>query len=364
MDIKFYDYEKLYDFNVFQLIFEIKKNLLNGEFILGSDLDLFEKNLAKFLNVNYAIGLSDCTNALTVGIKCLNFKERSEIIIPSHTFIATLNSIYNSGHIPIVADIDDSGLLDLNQIEKYISKNTAAILLVNINGNTVNIEKLKKISEKYNIEIIEDNAQGFGSKYKNIFCGTFGKFGALSFYPTKILGCFGDGGAILTDDKELYQKIRKYRNHGRDESGKILSMGGNYRLDNFQAKILNMRLLKLADKIKFRRTMANAYNNYLSNNKNIFLPKINKDVFCSYQNYEILCNRRDDLQDFLKKKKIQTLVQWKGIPLHQQTFFNFKCKMKNCDEYFKKCLCLPLNYSISKDKIKYVSDAIIQFYGE
>ena len=363
--INFYNYKTLYLNNKYLYDKVITKNLSAGEFILGKDLNKFEKQITNYLNVKYCLGLSDCTNALTLGLKSLNYPKNSKIIIPSHTFVATMNSVYNAGYIPVVCDINNFGKIDPFLVEKYLSIETKAIIAVNLNGEPCDYDSLIKITSKYKIDLIEDNAQGFGAKYKDKYLGTFGKFSALSFYPTKILGCFGDGGAILTNDYKIYKQVKLLRNHGRNTNNKVIKWGTNCRLDNIQAAILSTNLKMMTHKINKRRRLAHIYFKLLSKIDKITLPIQNQNYFSTYQNYEILSYNRDKLRIYLFNNGIETLVQWKGISLNNINLKNYKkiTKFINTKYYFKRCLCLPINESLTKKDIEYICEKIRIFFS-
>ncbi len=362
--MKFYNYKKLYR-NKFSK--NILENLKTGEFILGKEVFKLENNLKKYLNVKDVITCGSATSALEIGILNLNLPPNSEIIVPSHTFIATINGIVSAGHSPIIADIDETGLIDVKKVKNYINKKTKAIICVNLNGMMCEMNKLKDICKKKNLYLIEESAQGFGAEYNNKKSGSFGIFSVFSFYPTKILGSFGDGGCIATNNNTLGKKIRTYANHGRFK-GSVISDGTNSRLDNFQAMILNSNLKLINISIKKRIKLAKEYYLNFKENKNISFPfknrkKINKykDVF---QNFEILVKKRNALKRFLNKRKIETLIQWKGVPVNKIKLKKIKLKNKydGTNKYFKECLCLPIGDHVNKQQVKKISQAINDFY--
>ena len=365
MKISFYNYKSLYLNNQKSYLRKIDKNLITGEFILGKELEKFEEKVCKYLNVKYCLGTSSATSAMEIGLASLPKNNKSEIILPSHTFVATIDAIYNAGFNPIVADIDNTGMINCEKLENLISNKTFGILAVNINGNSCNYGYLKLISKKYNLHIFEDNAQGFGTKYNNNFTGGIGIFGALSFYPTKILGCFGDGGAIVTNNYKMYINAKKIRNHGRNAKGHVEQWGTNSRLDNVQAAVLNYNLTKVEQTIKKRITLAKLYFELLRNNKNIkFTHTRNSSlVRHTFQNFEILVKKRNQLKNFLKENGIETLIQWKSIPINKLNLPKFKnSSLKITSNYFKYCLCLPINNSLTEKEVHYICKKINLFY--
>ena len=367
MTIPFYNYKKLYLKDRRNYLKIIDKSLETGQFILGDELTKFEKKLSNYLNCKYVVGVSNATSAMEIGLLSLdNIHKKTEIIVPSHSFVATIDAIHKSGFTPRIIDIDSNGLIDVNKIEKAINMKTFGIMAVNLNGMSCDYGALKKIINKHKINLFEDNAQGFGAQFKGKFAGTFGIFSAFSFYPTKILGCFGDGGAIVTNNFKLFNKAKRYRNHGRDEKGAILSWGINSRLDNMQAAILNHNLKRININIKKRVFLSNIFYNKTKNNPNInfhIRNNLNDNYLDVFQNLEIQVDNRRNLIKFLNKNKIQTLIQWKGVTLDKLPLKNIKVeKLINTNIFFNKCLCIPLSDSVNKDEIIYIADKINAFY--
>tara|TARA_B100000131_G_C17880327_1_gene518020 strand:- start:40 stop:729 length:690 start_codon:yes stop_codon:yes gene_type:complete len=229
------------------------------------------------------------------------------------------------------------------------------------------MDKIQKIADENNLLIIEDAAQGLGSLYKNKMAGTFGKAGTYSFYPAKVLGCFGDGGAVVTDDDNIYQKIYEMRDHGRDDSGEHVSWGFNSRLDNLQAAILLEKFKTFEDDIKLRREIASLYHDRLKDIDELIMPPApnnESDRFDTFQNFEIQCEKRDDLKLFLADNGIGTLIQWGGKAIHQIRGLNFNCNdLPFTENLFSKCMLLPMNSLMSLDDAEYVSDIIKKFYS-
>jgi len=336
-----------------------------GAFILQSDLKKFEENIAKYLKVKYAIGVANGTDAIWLGLMASGIKENDEIIIPSHTYVATAAAIHMLKAKPILCECKVDGMMDEEDIIKRISKKTKAIMPVQLNGRCCDMDKIKKIAKGYKLKIFEDAAQAFGSKYKNKFAGTFGEFGTISLYPAKLLGCYGDGGILLTNSKKIASSVNQLRDHGRNDKGKVVSWGFNSRLDNLQAAILNYKLKNYKKDILFRRKVANYYNNKLINNKNLQLPpppSLNKN-FDVYQNYEIQAYKRNKLKVYLQRKGIRCLIQWNGDPIHNFSKLGFKNNsLKKTTKYFNNCLMLPMNTSVNFKQLKFICKEINNFY--
>ena len=243
MKVPFFNYPKLYQDDSDVLDPVIKDCLKRGAFIMQDDLSSFEDDLANYLNVKHVIGVADGTMAILLGLKALNLKQGGEVILPSHTFVATAAAVQHAGLKPVLCDCKEDHLMDHNDIEHRINQNTVAIMPVQLNGRTCEMDKIQDLANEYNLKIAEDSCQALGSKFKEKFAGTFGSFGALSFYPSKTLGCFGDGGAIITSDSEVFENIIQLRDHGRGNDGLVTKWGFNSRLDNIQAAVLKLNSL-------------------------------------------------------------------------------------------------------------------------
>jgi len=365
--VPFFNYPHVY--NQYSNIIKPKliSVLKKGAFILQTELETFEKKLSKFLNAKYVIGVADGTNAILLSLKALNLKKGDEVIISSHTYIATASAIHDSGGIPVVIDCKKDFMMDENKIEKAISKKTKFIIPTQLNGRVCEMDKILKIAKKYRLKVVEDGAQSIGAKYKNKNSTTFGLTGTLSFYPAKILGCFGDGGAIITNNKTIAEKLFKLRDHGRGKSGKVETWGTNSRLDNIQALVLSIKLNYLKKDLNRRRELASIYNQGLKDIKELNLPpppKKNSKNFDVFQNYELTAQKRDNLRKYLKKNGISTLIQWNGQAIHSIKGIKVKkVSYRETENIFKKILMLPLNTSLKNSDVKYVIKKIRFFYG-
>ena len=369
--VPFFNYPEIYERfkNEFDKIFSDVCS--RGAFILQKDLHEFESELADFLKVKYVLGVADGTNALYLGLKALGIGPSDEVIISPHTYVATANAIQMAGAKIVFADIDNNFLLCPKSAASKITKKTKVIMPTQLNGRCANMPSLLRLAEENNILLAEDSAQGLGAKYGDEFAGTFGSFGTLSFYPAKLIGCFGDGGAIMTNDSVLAEKVRAMRDHGRDELGKVTLWGTNSRLDNLQAAFLRLRLKHFNEDIDRRREIARRYYLGLSKLSEVRLPPSpdNSDPhFDVFQNYECTFDRRDQLRLYLHDKGIGTLIQWGGMPVHHFDDLGFgKEKFSDLsatDNFFEQCLMLPMNMSLSNDDIDYVINSIIKFYSK
>ena len=350
---------------------EIFKSLNNifktGQYILGDDVDNFEKKICSLLDVKYCIALNSGTDALTLGMHLLGVKRNDEVITPPNSFIASTAAIVHLGAKPIFADVKEDQSIDPKEIEKKINLNTKAIMPVHLSGNPCDMDQIKNISKKYKIPIIEDAAQAIGSKYKNFFLGTIGEIGCFSAHPLKNLNALGDAGYMVTNNKNFANKAKLLRNHGIEKRNKILNFGYVSRMDNFQAAILNLRLKKLKKTISKRQHNANLYRKYLSNLKNINLPTPGKDKFHTYHTFILRAKNRDKLKKYLEKKGISTAIHYPYL-IFDQKAYKKKFGLVNKKDYkisiklSKEILTLPVNQFLSHSEIKFICNEIKNFY--
>ena len=337
-----------------------------GAFILQKDCLDFEANLAKFMGVKHAFGVANGTDAIIIGLKAAGIGAGDEVILPSHTYIASAASVHMVGATPVLAECGPDHMLDAADVEKRITPRTKAIMPVQVNGRTCDMDALQAVADKHKLLIVEDAAQGLGSKFKGRSAGTFGEFGTISFYPAKLLGCFGDGGAIVTNDDAMAERIGLLRDHGRNKDGRVVAWGYNSRLDNLQAAILNHKFKTFPDEIQRRRAVAARYQAGLGDLKQLTLPPApDADArhYDVYQNYELEADRRDDLRKFLDGKGIKTIIQWAGTPVHQFTELGMNAKLPKTDKFFERCMMIPMNAAITDAQVDEVIATIRQFYG-
>jgi len=229
------------------------------------------------------------------------------------------------------------------------------------------MDKILDIAQDYGLQIYEDSAQALGAKYKGQCAGSFGLGGCISFYPAKVLGCFGDGGAVLTNDKEIYKTIKLMRDHGRGEDGNVSVWGYNSRLDNLQAAILNYFFDDYEGIVERRRVIADLYAEGLKYVKELILPPaVDSDVnhFDIYQNYEIEAERRDELKEHLSNKGVGTLIQWGGKAVHEFRDLGFDQSLPFTEQVMKSSLMLPLNMTVTDDEVRYICGCIRSFYND
>lgn len=344
----------------------IDRVLKNGDLILRRDVEDFESKLASFVGTKYAVGLNSGTDALFLSLKAAGIGKGDEVITVSHTFIATISVIIQASATPILVDAREDFEIDSDEIEDVISTKTKAIIPVHLNGRMCDMEKIMKIAKEHNLIIIEDAAQALGAKFKNKKAGSFGLTGCFSFYPAKVLGAFGDGGAITTNNQATAQKIRLLRDHGQKNKTEILFYGWNSRLDNLQAAILNVKFKYLPLWIKQRRTIASIYNKGLNKLSQIKLPPApnsNPNYFDIYQNYVIRAEKRNELFSFLKEKGVETLIK-DPVPNHWQKGLKLlKYHLPNTEQFAKEVISLPMYPELKRSQIEYVITCLRKFYA-
>jgi dTDP-4-amino-4,6-dideoxygalactose transaminase len=365
--VPFFDYAHQYASERIELLRIIDHVAARGAFIMQAELFDFEKQLASYVGVKHALGVGNATDALIIACRAAGVGPGDEVILSSHTMIATAVGVHFSGGTPVPVDCGSDHLIDPDAVRRAITSRTRAILPTQLNGRTCDMDSLEAIAGEHGLAIIEDAAQALGSQFKGRSAGAFGIASAISFYPAKVLGCLGDGGAILTSDDTMYERMAQLRDFGRDGRGNIVSWGFNTRLDNLQAAILGMRLTKHGDVIDRRRAIAAKYHRRLSDLKDLVLPPCpdaDSKHFDIYQNYEIEAENRDLLKAYLAENGIGTLVQWGGQAIHQLRSLGFTQTLPYTDHLFSRMLMLPLNMSISDEKVEYVCSTVRRFYGK
>ncbi len=349
----------------FHLEFHRKfESFLNkGWYILGNEVEKFERKFAEYCETDYFVGLASGLDALEIGLRTFDFPNNSEIIVSSNTYIATVLAIINAGLKPVLVEPNIKTYnIDKNLIEEKITSKTVAILAVHLYGQMAEMEAINCIAEKYNLKIIEDCAQAHGATHKGKKAGNYSNIGAFSFYPTKNLGALGDAGGISLSDKIIYNKIKAIRNYGSHIKYKNKYIGKNSRLDELQAIFLNVKLCYL-DKInRHKQVLAENYNNLLTNN--IIKPYKLPDNEHVYHIYNIRTIYRDELKKFLLKQNIHTEIHY-PIPPNKQSAYVKYFK----DEYYPiseeihaTTLSLPISKSTTVQDVKLVADCINYFF--
>lgn len=360
------EYENLHKLNspfadAFKTVFN--RFLQEGSYILGEEVRLFEQEFASFCGSKYCIGVASGLDALYLSLIALDLPANSQVLVPSNTYIATILSIVNAGLQPVLVEPDLSTYnINPNLVEEHITPGTKAIVLVHLYGKPCAMDKIMALSAKYNLPVIEDCAQAHGALYKNKMAGTFGKFGAFSFYPTKNLGALGDAGAIITDDERMAQKLLALRNYGSNKKYHNQFTGINSRLDELQAAFLRVKLPHLNEINRHKQRLAAVYAELIIN-KEIILPVNETDAVSVFHIYNIRCNRRDELKAFLANHGIRTDIHYPIAPHLQQGYRHlFRGKtFPLSEEIHNTTLSLPVSFIHSEDDVKLVAETINNF---
>jgi len=360
MKVPFIDFSYEFEGNEDDYSELLLRHLRNGEFIGGKAVSEFEENLSKYLNTENVISVGNGTDALIIALESLEL-ENKEVIVPAFSFFATSEAIVQAGLVPKFVDVSiEDCNIDTAQIEKNISKNTGAILPVHLFGKSSDMAEISSIADKYNLKIVEDTAQSFGTIYNEKFLGTIGDVGCFSFFPTKTLGAYGDGGAIITDNKKIAERARMLKNHGASKKYYNEIIGYNSRLDSIQASFLNMKLEKINKLISLRKKAGEFYNKILKDNENLTIVG-NQDSSFNYYSIIIKNGSRDELQTYLTESEISSTIYYPrtlpSLPAH-----DVKESFPNAEFLSKNILALPIFPSIQENQQLYVAEKINDFF--
>ncbi len=353
----------------------INEVIENTAFINGKHVETFSENLKTYLGVNYVVPCANGTDALQVALMALNLKTGDEVIVPSFTFIASAEVIGLLGLRPVMVDVDyDNFNVTAKNIEKAITVNTKAIIPVHLFGQASQMEEIMLLAKKYDLYVVEDNAQALGADYvfdsgKRQKLGTIGHIGCTSFFPSKNLGCYGDGGAVFTNDETLAKRLKMICNHGSTVKYHHEVLGVNSRLDTLQAAILDVKLKYLNTFNKLRYEAAQRYSYAFKDISGIITPKESTFSTHVYHQYtlKVLDGKRDELKEFLAKHGIPAMVYY-PIPLHKQEAFlqiahqsgDMSVAEKLCDEV----LSLPMHTELDLSTIAFIISKVMSFYGK
>ena len=337
--------------------------LASGWYIMGHELESFEHEYAQYVGTKHCIGVANGLDALWIGLKVLGIHAGDEVIVQSNTYIATVMSITMNQATPVFVEPDQYFNLDPKAIEAKISARTKAIIVVHLYGQASNMCEIKAIADKYNLKLIEDCAQSHGAHHGDTMTGNFGDIGCFSFYPTKNLGCFGDGGAITTNDDELAKQIRIYRNYGSEKRYYNQVVGTNSRLDELQAALLRVKLRYLNQLNQARKSIANHYIESISN-PFIELPNVNAGCEHVWHQFVIRSAHRDRLMDYLSANDIQTIIHY-PIPPHLSEAYQAlgftKGSYPIAEAYANTVLSLPLFDGMTFEEADEVIEVINRF---
>ncbi|RBQ29247.1 DegT/DnrJ/EryC1/StrS family aminotransferase [Aliarcobacter vitoriensis] len=341
---------------------EIEESILkvarNCNFIMGNEVTELEKSLEEFTDAKYAITCSNGTDALLLAMMALDIKPGDEVITTPFTFIATAEMIAFLGAIPVFVDIDEKTYnINPDLIEEKITSKTKAIIPVSLYGQPSDMNKINQISKKYNLKVIIDGAQSFGSTFNGISDSTLGDISTTSFFPAKPLGCYGDGGAVFTNDEKLAIKMKSLRLHGQSKRYHHQYIGIGGRLDTIQAAVLNVKLKYYKKDLAKRAEVASKYTKALENKSNLILPYVDTKSTSAWAQYSIRVKNRDEIQNKLKKVGIPTAVHY-PMPLHLQECFKYlgynKGDFPISEVVSEEIMSLPMNPYITDEEIEYI----------
>jgi len=370
MKVPFYDATREYTLHKAEFDKAIADVTANGAFILGKQVQEFEAAVCKYTGAKYAVGVANGSDALVIASDILGFKNGAEVLTPVFTFFASTSCIARLNGKPVFCDVDeDTFCMDMKDAESRITDKTKGILPVHLFLQSADMTACMGLAKKHQLAVLEDAAEAFGmstmynGEYRH--AGLVGDFGIFSFFPTKTLGGYGDGGMIVTNDEALYKKAKSYRTHGSTVKYHHDYIGYNSRLDTLQAAILNVKLSRIDDAIQKRALHAAQYREMLKDVAGIKLPvikdgnKVVNYVFC------IKAEKRDALESHLKSKEIGTSVYY-PVPLHLQKCFEYlKYKKGNfpvSEQLCETVLALPMFPELTEDEINFVCDSIKEFY--
>jgi dTDP-4-amino-4,6-dideoxygalactose transaminase len=345
----------------------IARSLKSGHYILGEEVKKFEKNWAETCGVQEAVGVANGMDAIEIILRALNIGANDEVIVPAVTAFATVLAVIRAGAKPVLVDIElDTALLSMEETRKYISGKTKAVILVHLYGRIEPMKNWQSLCQEYNVFLIEDCAQSHLAELDGVHGGSFGIAGAYSFYPTKNLGCKGDGGALVTDDRELAAKARYLRHYGQTELYRHDYLGLNSRLDELQAAILSARLPWLRKFTERRQEIANRYREEIKNGYITLLREETERKSHVQHLFVIRSKMRDALKKYLQENNIQTLIHY-PYPINEQKamayYLSGREELRNSEEFCRTCLSLPCHPQLEDEELDRVISVVNNFRG-
>lgn len=358
LDRGFYKYQEEFEAAALRV-------LRSGWYILGKELEAFEEAYAAYTGAKYCVGLGNGLDALYLACRALGIGEGDEVIVQANTFIASVMGITMAGGTPVFVEPDEYYMIDTDRIEAAITPKTKAVMVVHLYGQSARMREVQAICKKHGLKLVEDCAQSHGSHWDGQMTGTFGDVGCFSFYPSKNLGAFGDGGAIVTNDEGLRDRIRQLRFYGSSVRYHNKEVGVNSRLDEIQAALLAVRLPHMAELIEERKQLAAAYDAGIKNDL-IETPKIREGAEHVYHQYVIRCEKRDDLIEYLKERGIDTIIHY-PIPPHLSEAYAYlgipKGAFPIAEHYADTVLSIPMFNGMTGEEQERVIAALNAYRG-
>jgi dTDP-4-amino-4,6-dideoxygalactose transaminase len=364
--VKFVEPGKLYKMIKSELDAAYFDVMTKGDLIDRGHLKSFETNLAKFVGTKYAVGLNSGYDSLQLSLRAAGVGPGDEVIVPAHTFVASCSAIVNVGATPVLVDVTKDFNIDVDKIEPLITNKTKAIMPVHLSGWMADMPRIMEIAEKYNLAVIEDACQSLGSSINGKGAGAWGLTGCFSFYPFKILGGYGDGGAITTNDKEVTDFARRMRFNGEErETGEYHGHGFTCLLDNLQAAFLDIKLKHLPEWIIRRKYIANLYRENLSDIPDLLLPHYQIEGFDHvYQNYTVRSKQGNEFSEYMKKNGVEVLTQFRKPYYKHEKLKLVDTGFPETEALSREVCSLPMCVEIDDDEIKYVIKVVRAFYGK
>lgn len=337
--------------------------LRSGWYVLGPSVEKFEQEFASYTGAKYAVGLASGLDALILAFRLLGIGEGDEVIVPANTYIASVMGVTINGATPVFVEPDEFYNIDASKIEEAVTEKTKAVLVVHLYGQACEMDRITEICKKHNLRLVEDCAQSHGAKFGGKMTGTFGDIGCFSFYPSKNLGAFGDGGAIVTNDEKIANDAKMLRNYGSRKRYYFEEVGMNSRLDEMQAALLSVRLKHLDELNEDRANLATVYLQKIKNDK-IILPTVRENASTVWHQFVIRCERRDELIGFLKEKEIGSIIHYPIPPHLSECYETLGYKIGDfpiTEKYADEVLSLPFYNGMTAEEQEYVISVINAF---
>lgn len=337
--------------------------LRSGWYVLGNEVKAFEEEFAEFVGTKYCVGVANGLDALTLAFRALGIGKGDEVIVQGNTYIASVMGATINGATPVFCEPDEYFLIDTGKIESLITEKTRAILVVHLYGQASKMDDVMALCKKYNLKLVEDCAQSHGAKFNGQMTGSFGDIGCFSFYPTKNIGAFGDGGAITTNDPEIDAKIRMFRNYGSEKRYYNKVIGVNSRLDEMQAGLLRVRLSHVDEMMEEKVAIGERYAAEISNPL-LILPKVRENCTHVYHQFVIRCKEREELIKYLNEYKIGSIIHY-PIPPHLAEGYAYLGHKKGdypiTEQYADEVLSIPIYNGMTREEQDFVIEKLNAF---
>ena len=354
-------------FQKYQTEFEQKALdvLRSGRYVLGKEVHAFETEFAEFTGAEHCVGVGSGLDALWLGIRALGIGQGDEVIVQGNTYIASVMGITMNKAVPVFVEPDEYYQIDADKIEEKITAKTKAVMVVHLYGQVAQMDKILQLCEKYNLKLIEDCAQAHGASFGNKITGTFGDIGCFSFYPSKNLGGFGEGGAVITDNAQIAEMIRMLRNYGSEKRYCNKVVGANSRLDEMQAGLLRIRLAHIEEITREREIFAKRYMDGIRNDA-LILPKERAKARTVWHQYVVRTRYRDSFQEYLRQHEIETIIHYPIPPHLSEAYQNLSYKRGDLpitEKYADEVLSIPIYSGMSQEEQNYVIETINGYKG-